>query len=66
MHLTFQENLIVSDDATCPDCGEGLKTKKREPRLIYCRDGVITEDEVGKLFDEFDEPLSKVSSSSAQ
>lgn len=33
--------------------------RKREPRMIHCRDGVISEDEIGKLYEQFDEPLSK-------
>ena len=57
------ESSATSSSAVCNDCGESTgPVRKREPRLIYCRDGVITEDEVGKLFDEFDEPLSKVGS----
>merc|ERR1712226_582365 len=42
-----------------PGASSGGGVRKREPRLIHCKDGVISEDEVGRIFDEFDEPLPK-------
>ena len=40
---------------------KSTQVRRREPRMIHCRDGVISEDEIGKLYEQFDEPLSKVS-----
>ena len=62
---TAEKDLSVDDcsvdfGGAIPKKKEITEVRKREPRMIHCRDGVISEDEIGKLYEQFDEPLSKV------
>ena len=65
-------NVSIDSNSNLAECSVDLGSKgaipkkstqvrRREPRMIHCRDGVISEDEIGKLYEQFDEPLSKVS-----